>query len=89
MLQIPSGSFCIPIILVSATIRPAPAIDTQLSSEFGGYLIQLITIPAPSRFFSEIRSAIINTTAHPKKNNVCIIPMAFLASVTIPRIAAK
>ena len=41
------------------------------------------------RFLSEFRPATIITTATPKKDNVLIIPMDFLASVTIPRIAAK
>ncbi len=32
---IPSGTFCIPIIMASATIGPAAAIDTPMSNEFG------------------------------------------------------
>ncbi len=65
---IPSGVFCIPVIMASVTIGPAAAIDAPIANDFG-----MVSNPIPSNipayppFFSAIKSAIINTTAPPIK----------------------
>ncbi len=36
---IPSGVFCIPVIMASVTIGPAAAIDAPIANDLGWYLI--------------------------------------------------